>query len=179
MKPEGKIRAEKQAMAAELNDRISGSLYVLLADFNGLDMPATNDLRAQLRGADAEFHIVKNRLFGQVAKGVELELPESALKGMTGMVTGTGDVVEVAKILKKFAAADDARSLKGGALEGACLSANDVVALAELPPKEVLQSKLVGTLAAPMTNLVGVMNQKVASLVYVLAAVQRKKEEEA
>ncbi|MFC1467111.1 50S ribosomal protein L10 [Verrucomicrobiota bacterium] len=171
------IRPEKQAMAAELKDKISGSLYVLLADFNGLDMSATNDLRTQLRGADAEFHIVKNRLFGKVAEGMELGLNEEALKGQTGMVTGSGDVVEVAKILKTFAAAGEARSLKGGAFEGKCLSANDVKALAELPPKEVLQSKLVGTLAAPMTNLVGVMDQKVASLVYVLAAVQRKKEE--
>jgi large subunit ribosomal protein L10 len=177
MKSEGKIRPEKQAMAAELKDRISGSLYVLLADFNGINMPATNDLRAQLRTADAEFHIVKNRLFSKVAELADLELDQEALKGQTGVITGSGDVVEVAKILKKFAAAKDTRSLKGGAFEGKALSASDVVALADLPPKEVLQGMLVGTLAAPMTNLVGVMDQKVASLVYVLAAVQRKKEE--
>ena len=177
MKAEGKIRPEKQAMAVELKNQISGSLYVLLADFNGMDMPATNDLRGQLRGAGAEFHIVKNRLFGKVAEQVDLALDGEVLKGQTGMVTGSGDVVEVAKILKTFAAADEARSLKGGVFEGKCLSAKDVTALAELPPKEVLQSMLVGTLAAPMMNLVGVMDQKVASLVYVLAAVQRKKEE--
>jgi large subunit ribosomal protein L10 len=177
MKSEGKIRPEKQAMAAELKDKISGSLYVLLADFNGMDMPATNDLRGQLRAANAEYHLVKNRLFGKIAEHVDLTLDASCLKGQTGMVTGSGDVVEVAKILKKFAAANSARALKGGAFEGKGLSADDVKALAELPPKEVLQSMLVGTLAAPMMNLVGVMDQKVASLVYVLAAVQRKKEE--
>jgi large subunit ribosomal protein L10 len=171
------IRPEKQAMAAELKGKISGSLYVLLADFGGMNMPATNDLRGQLRAADAEFHIVKNRVFATVAKGVGLDLSDDLLKGHTGMITGSGDVVEVAKLLKKFAKGSESRSLKGGAFEGKCLSASDVDALAELPPKQVLQSMLVGTLAAPMTNLVGVMDQKVASLVYVLAAVQRKKEE--
>ncbi len=177
MKDCNNIRPEKQAMAAELSNKIEGSDYVLLTDFAGMNMPATNDLRAQLRAVNAEFHIVKNRLFATVAKNMDLDLSDDLLKGQTGMVTGTGDVVEVAKVLKQFAAASKSRSLKGGAFEGKCLSANDVVALAELPPKEVMQGIFVGTLAAPMRNLVGVMNQKVASLVYVLAAVQRKKEE--
>ena len=67
----------------------------------------------------------------------------------------------------------------GGFVEGKAVSAQDVVALAKLPSKDVLRAMLLGTLQAPCTQLVGVMNQKVASLVYVLSAVKDKKEQEA
>jgi large subunit ribosomal protein L10 len=110
-------------------------------------------------------------------KDLGMELPEDLLKGPTAVVFGADDVAETAKALKAFAAANDKMPVvKGGWMDGRALNAADVEILATLPSKKVMQGMLVGTIAAPMSNLVGVMSQKLASLVYVLNAVKEKKE---
>ena len=167
------LRPEKQAMYNEVQEEISGALYMLLANSNGMSMPETLELKKQLGSADAKLKIVKNRMLNIVCKEL------STLTGPTAVITGSGDVIEVAKIIQKFSAGKDKMALKGAILEGSVLTADDAIALSKLPGKKELQAKLVGTLAAPMTQLVGVMNQKVCSLLYVLNAVRDKKEEAA
>ena len=176
MKPEEKgQRPEKMAIAAEIDERISGALYMILADFNGMDMPKTTELKTSLRDNGASFNVVKNRMLNRA-------LPQDVsdlLKGQTAMIYGEGDVVEVAKVIKKFTAKNQMPVIKGGLVEGKSVSAADVVELAKLPSKDVMRAILLATLQAPCTQLVGVMDQKVASLVYVLSAVKDKKEQEA
>ncbi len=176
MKPESKgIRPEKKSIAAELDERVSGALYMILADYTGMDMPKTTELKQQLREKDASFNVVNNRVLNRALDGRATDL----LKGQTAMIYGSGDVVEVAKVIRKFAKANKKPEVKGGYLEGKAISGADVVELAKLPAKEVLQAMLLGTLQAPCRQLVGVLDQKVASLVYVLDAVKTKKEQEA
>ena len=167
------LRPEKQAMYNEVQESVSGSLYMLLADCTGMSMPETLELKKQLRGVDAKTKVVKNRMLNLICDDLD------TVTGPTTMICGSTDVVEVAKILKKFSDETKKPVMKGGVLEGSVLSADDVVALAKLPGKKELQAKLVGTLAAPMTQVVGVMNQKVCSLLYVLNAVSEKKEQAA
>ncbi len=167
------LRPEKQAMYNEVEESVSGALYMLLADCRGMSMPETLEFKKQLRGADADMKVVKNRMLARICEDI------GTLTGPTTMICGSGDVVEVAKILRKFSEETEKPAVKGGVLEGSVLSADDVVALAKLPGKKELQAKLVGTLAAPMTQVVGVMNQKVSSLLYVLNAVRDKKEQAA
>lgn len=176
MKPEEKgLRPEKIAEAAEIDTRISGALYMILADYNGMDMPMTTELKASLRDNGASYNVVKNRMLNRA-------LPQdvsSLLTGQTAMIYGEGDVVEVAKVLKKFTATNQKPVVKGGFVEGKAVSAADVIELAKLPSKDVMRAILLGTLQAPCSQLVGVLDQKVASLVYVLSAVKDKKEQEA
>lgn len=162
-------------MAAEIEGRVSGALYMILADYDGMDMPMTTELKNSLRANGASYNVVKNRMLNRA-------MPEDIsglLKGQTAMIYGEGDVVEVAKVIKKFTAANQKPVVKGGFVEGKAVTADDVVALAKLPSKDVLRAILLGTLQAPCSQLVGVMNQKVASLVYVLSAVKEKREQEA
>ncbi len=173
-----KIRPEKQAMYKEVQENVSGALYMLLADYKGMTMPETDEFKKLLRGANARVKVVKNSMFSRISSETGCTGFEK-LNGPTAMIFGASDVVEVAKILKKFTADKGKPTVKGGVLEGAILSANDVGELAKLPGKKELQAKLVGTLAAPMTQVVGVMNQKVCSLLYVLNAVCDKKEKAA
>lgn len=175
MKPENKQRPEKVTMAAEIQERISGALYMILADYDGMDMPMTTEFKDSLRENGASFNVVKNRMLNRAMSEDVSEL----LKGKTAMIYGEGDVVEVAKVIKKFTAANQKPVVKGGFVEGKPVSAQDVVALAKLPSKDVMRAILLATLQAPASQLVGVMNQKVASLVYVLSAVKDKKEQEA
>ncbi len=176
MKPDSKdIRPEKKSIATELEQRVSGALYMILADYTGMDMPQTNELKQSLRDKEASFNVVNNRMLNRT-----LDTDASALlKGQTAMIYGSGDVVEVAKIIKKFTATNQKPVVKGGFLEGKAISAAEVGELAKLPSKDVMRAQLLGTLQAPCTQLVGVMSQKVSSLVYVLDAVRSKKEQEA
>ncbi|MCC7300906.1 MAG: 50S ribosomal protein L10 [Verrucomicrobia bacterium] len=173
-----KIRPEKQAMYSEVQESVSGALYMLLADYKGMTMPETDEFKKLLRGANARVKVVKNSMLGRISGEMGCEL-DSLLSGPTAVIFGSGDVVEVAKILKKFTGDKNKPAVRGGVLEGAILSSKDVSALASLPGKKELQAKLVGTLAAPMTQVVGVMNQKVCSLLYVLNAACEKKEKAA
>ena len=167
------LRPEKKAMFNEVQESISGALYMILADYRGMDMPQTTEFKKRLLGAEASVKVMKNRMLSRLCEDF------GTITGPTALIFGDGDVVEVAKILKKFSAENAKPALKGGLLEGTVLSAEEVVALAKLPGKKELQAKLVGTLAAPMTSVVGVMNQKVCSLLYVLNAVREKKEQAA
>jgi len=140
MKPENKgIRPEKKSIATELDQRVAGALYMILADYTGMDMPQTLELKSGLREKEAYFNVVNNRLLGRILGDDATPL----LKGQTAMIYGAGDVAELAK----------------------------------LPSKDALRAMLLGTLMAPCSNLVGVLDQKVASLVYVLDAARREKEE--
>ncbi|HBA83542.1 MAG TPA: 50S ribosomal protein L10 [Verrucomicrobia bacterium] len=170
------MRPEKKSIVDELKSQITDSLFVILTDYRGLSVLKTEELRRRLRGVNAQFHVVQNRMFKHVARELSYEGLEPALKGPSAMVVGNGDVVQAAKILRDFIKENSIPVVKIGSLEGVILSAADVEKLAGLPSREILLSQLVGTIAAPMTRLAGVLNQKVASLLYVLKAVQEKKE---
>jgi len=173
-----KIRPEKKAMYNEVQENVSGALYMLLADYKGMTMPETDEFKKLLRGADARVKVIKNTMLGRISNEMGFDFG-SKLSGPTAVIFGAGDVVEVAKILKKFSGDKNKPEVKGGVLEGTVLSSKDVVDLASLPGKKEMQAKLVATIAAPMTQTVGVLNQKVCSLLYVLNAVCEKKEKAA
>ncbi len=170
------MRPEKATMVDEIRRKVDGKVFVIIADYNGLNVQKTADLRDRLRGTSSEYTVVKNRLMSRVVDELKLGDLGAALKGPTAIVSGDGDVVETAKILKAFIKENNKPVIKLGTFAGAVLSAEDVEKLASLPPRHELLGKLVGTVAAPLTQLVGVMNQKVCSLLYVLQAVKDKKE---
>ncbi len=169
------MRPEKTAIANELKDRIGGKVFVILTDYRGLNVGHASELRNRLRDVDAEFNVVKNRLLRQVTEDAGYGMLNDGLRGPTAMVAGNGDVVEAAKVLKAFIRENQMPVIKLGALEGVLLSSEDIEQLASLPPKQILQGQVVGTLAAPMTGMVGVLHQKICSLLYVLKAVEDKK----
>ena len=170
------MRPEKQAIAREIKEQLGNATFAILTDFTRMDTAKTAALRKKLRETDARFQVVPNRLFRVVAKALNYEGIEAGLKGPTAVVFGAGDVAATAKTLREFIKGNDKIPVvKLGYMDGAVLKVADVEALATLPPKKVLQGMLVGTIAAPMSNLVGVMSQKVATLVYVLKAAADKK----
>jgi large subunit ribosomal protein L10 len=170
------MRPEKEAIAREIKEQLAGATFAILTDFTRMDTAKTAALRKKLRETEARFQVVPNRLFRVVAKELNYVGIEAGLKGPTAIVYGAGDVAATAKTLREFIKGNNKIPVvKLGHLDGATLSAADVEALATMPPKKVLQGMLVGTIAAPMSNLVGVMSQKLASLVYVLKAAADKK----
>jgi large subunit ribosomal protein L10 len=170
------MRAEKQSIAEDLEHRLEGSGYVILADYHGLSVERTRELRARLREADTRMLVVKNRLLAHAARAAGLpDLAAGLPPGPTAMFYGPGDVVQASKALLRFIKEHELPVVKLGAMEGKLLSPEQVSALASLPGRPELLQMTVGTLAAPLTQLAGVLHQKLASLVYALKAVEEKK----
>jgi large subunit ribosomal protein L10 len=168
------MRPEKKAIVEQIREEVDAGSYVIMTDYKGLTVSQTEELRAKLFDVQAKLRIVKNRMFRHVAQELSPDLVPQ-LTGPTALVVGDGDVVDAAKVLKDFIKSHKLPTLKAGVLGPSVLSTADVEALADLPPKPQMQAMLLGTLAAPMTQLVGVMQQKLSSLVYVLKAIEDKK----
>ena len=169
------MRPEKNAILLEITKRLEASSYAFVVNYGGLRVAQLTELRRILAPLGAQVQIVKNTYLDRVVTQLGWESIASFLKGPTALVAGTGDVSEVAKALVKFVKAHDKAAIKGACLDGKALGCADIDALTTLPPREVMLGLFVGTLAAPMTRLVGVFNQKVLSLLYVLKAVEEKK----
>jgi large subunit ribosomal protein L10 len=169
------MRPEKESIIGEVRKNMDDSVFVIVADYQGLTVAKTDMLRQRLLKADARIQVVKNRIIGHVAAEKGLGAMRDHLSGPTAMVYGKGDVSQAAKILKEFVKEHERPVVKVGALEGVVLTAADVEQLASLPSRETLLGMVVGTIAAPMSQLVGVFQQKVSSLLYVLQAAADKK----
>jgi large subunit ribosomal protein L10 len=170
------MRPEKKSIYDEISARVNDSEYLLVAEYQGLKVEQISDLRRQLRKEGARMQVVKNRLVRLIAREKGWEKMDPSLKGQLAIVTGK-NVVQAAKTLKMFNGASGMPQVKVGYMGNVYLSAAQIDALAELPPREVLLGQVVGTIAAPLSRLVGVLNQKVLSVVYVLKAIENKKNE--
>lgn len=169
------MRPEKSAMLGEVRKKLSDSSFFILTNFQGLTVMKTDDLRRRLRGAKADMQVVPNKIFGLAAKEVGYPDIGKGLVGPSAVVFGAGDVAAAAKVLKDFIKENEKPVIKVGALQGTVLTSADVESLAALPSREILLGQTVGTIAAPMSRLVGVLQQKVASVLYVLQAIAEKK----
>ena len=172
------MRPEKESMLSEMRGRVDDSVFVILTDFGGLNVSSGQALRAKLREADAEFHVVKNRLFKHVAKEMGVDELEEGLKGPTAMVTGTGEVTEVAKILREFVKENELPVIKMGALRGVFLTADEIDELAKLPSREELLAQVVGAVSAPLTEFATVMNGLMGGFVNVLQSLEDQKQQQ-
>lgn len=171
------IRPEKQAILAELKGIIEASSYMVLVGYNGLTVEAISNLRGRMRSAGSRVTVVRNTFLDRIIGEMGWSGADSLVKGPIAIVTGTGDMAEVAKVLKDFATESKIMVIKGGTMDGTVLSADDVNDIAGLPSRHVMLAIVVGAIAAPLTSVVGVMNQKVSSLLYVLKALEGKKNE--
>lgn len=169
------MRPEKTAIIAEVEQTLSRSSFMFLADCIGMTVDQMTELRSRLGTTGSHLMVVKNSYLGHAVGSVGWDSLSTYLEGPTAMITGAGDIAAVAKVLAAYVKERQKPAVKGGSLGGRVLTAADVAALAKIPPREVLYGQFLGTLVAPMSQLVGVMNQKMASLVYVLKAVADKK----
>ena len=168
------MRPEKQAIFEEISARINESSFVIVAEYRGLKVEQFSDLRRQLRKAGARMQVVKNRFVRLITRQKGWSGMETSLKGQSAIVTGS-DVIQAAKAIKKFNSANGLPVVKVGVMGDVVLTMSQIDALAELPPREVLLAQAVGTIAAPLSRLVGVLKQKVTSVVQVVKAIEDKK----
>jgi len=171
------MRPEKKAMLDEVQGILEKCKFVVLTEYRGLKVDQMTQLRTQVRRMGSRVLVVKNSHLSLAAGKVGRGDLGSLVGGPTAMITGDGDITELAKTLKTFTQENNLLIMKGGMLGNRLLTAADMAEIANIPPREILLARFVGTVAAPMTRLVGVMNQKVSSLLYALKAIEKKKSE--
>ena len=165
----------KGKVVSELSELLKSSKATFLADYRGMDVEAVNKLRGELRPLGVDYRVAKNTLMKRAAKGTDAECLNEHLQGPTAVAFAKEDPVAPAKVLAEMAKASKVFELKGGILDGKLLSVDDIKALAELPSREVLLAKVLGSINAPASNFVGVLAAVPRSLVQVLAAIQDQK----
>ena len=172
-------RAEKESFVVDFREKVKQAPVMYLTDFTGLDVKSMTSLRQNLRASGAEYLVVKNRLVKRALEGLQVPDITDALLGPTGVVLGYGGVVEPAKIISDFAKEHgDKPVFKLGLLDDKVVSADEIVRLAQLPPREQLLADLAGALEAPMAALASALESKLQEMSGLLDALKQQKESE-
>ena len=160
----------KQKKVSSLSDKIARSQLTVVADYRGMKMVEISDLRAQMRKASAEFHVVKNTL-------VRIAGAESAFSALNDTLTGTsavafafGDVQAPAKLLTDAARTSKFLKIKAALLQGQVVAPDQLMMVANLPPRPVLLSQVLSAMQGPSANLVGILSSPMQGLLAVMQA---------
>jgi large subunit ribosomal protein L10 len=167
-------RDQKAAVIEEVAAQISESEAVFAVDYRGISVPQAAQLRTSLRDADASFRVIKNTLSERAADKAGADPLKQLLDGPTAMTFVRGDAAAAAKALRDFRRANQLLEFKGGWMNGAALSADEVDAIAQLPSREVLYGRLVGMVASPLTGLAGALNGLIGGLARQLAQISEQ-----
>jgi len=149
----------KQPIVAEISEAIKDAQSVVLVDYRGLTVEQDTNLRKQLREAGVTYKVYKNTMMNFAFKGTDFEALAPYLEGPSAVAISTTDATAPARILAKFAKDAKALEIKAGVVEGTVYDAKGMQAVAQIPSREELLSKLLGSLQSPITNFARVMNQ--------------------
>ncbi len=172
---------EKATAVAELTETFGRARLAIVTESAGLSVNQVTELRKQLRGAKAEYMVVKNTLAVRAAGGTILSGVTTYLKGPTGLVIGYDDPVLPAKILQDFILAEKREQkikITIGVLEGKLVQPVELAAVAKLPKKEVLIAMLLSAMQGPARGLVYTLSAVLSKFVRVIAAIQDKRKGE-
>jgi large subunit ribosomal protein L10 len=165
-------KTEKERVVAELTEQLRRTDSLIVADYRGLTNVQLEELRAKLRPHGARFSVVKNTLTRRAAEAAGAESLLALLEGPVAIafVETEGDPVAVAKALADTARETKIMVLRGGVLDGAPITGDDVEALAKLPPVDMLRAQLVGAIVAPLTQLAALLAAPLRDLVGLIDA---------
>lgn len=162
-------KAQKQKIIADLKDKIAKQKAMVLIGITGLKVKDISDLRKKLKTEEGNLKVVKKTLIEKAFKENNLEFDKNKYKEEIALVLGFKDEILPAKTVYQFGLANEKLKILGGFLEGKFKEAEEIIALAQLPTKEGLLAKLVGSIASPISGLINVLQGNIKGLITVLA----------
>jgi len=169
-------RDEKFQFVDKLHARLEKAQGAFLVDYQGLNVGELNRLRGDLRKANAEFEVVKNRLLKLASQGTQTEAIVDYMRGPSAIALTYDDVVAPAKALVDFAKDAKHLKIKVGQISGKAINEGGVKDLAELPSRDILLAQALSVMQAVPTSFVRVLSGVLVNLMNVLRAVQEQKE---
>ena len=152
------LEAKKQVVE-DIKAKINESKSVVLVDYKGLTVAEDTELRKQLREAGITYKVYKNTMMNFAFKGTDCEGLAPYLEGPSAIAISKDDATAPARILCKFAKGAKALEIKGGVVEGTVYDSKGIEAISNVPSREELLGKLLGSIQSPITNLARVLNQ--------------------
>ncbi len=149
----------KQPIIQEISDNIKDAQSVVVVDYRGISVSEDTALRKELREAGVIYKVYKNTMMNFAFKDTEFESLKDVLEGPSAIAISKDDATAPARIIAKFAKTAPKLEIKAGVVEGTFYDAAGMNAIASVPSREELLSKLLGSLQSPITNLARVLNQ--------------------
>lgn len=168
----------KYAAVEDAKTRIQASKSIVVTDYRGLTVAEMTDLRRRLRAEGVQYKIIKNRLAKIALRDSGMDPLDDLLKGTTAIAFGMQDPIGPAKVLTAYAKDNDKLKVLGGLMDNKVLTLAEIGELAKMPSREVLLSRLLGSITSPVQKLAYGLNQTVAKVVYAFDAVARKRAEQ-
>ncbi len=175
--PNAKVLSQKQAVVADLTEKLKNSASGILVDYKGITVAQDTALRAEMRKNNVEYAVVKNTLLRFAAKNAGLDALSGVLEGTTSLAISHEDPVAAAKVVSDFAKKMNGQifTVKAGYVDGKVISVDEVKALADLPSKEVLLSMLLSAMQGPVRGLAIALDANISGLARVLQSVADQK----
>jgi large subunit ribosomal protein L10 len=149
----------KAPIVQEISDSIKGAQSVVIVDYRGLTVSEDTQLRKQLREAGVVYKVYKNTFMNFAFKGTEFESLSDVLEGPNAIAISADDATAPARILADFAKKAPALEIKAGVVEGNFYDADGMKTISSIPSREVLLSKLLGSMQSPIANFARVIKQ--------------------
>ena len=168
-------KAFKEEKIAKIKENVDKAQVAIVTEYRGFSVEEITNLRRELQKNGADYMVTKNTLAKIAVKGTNYEVLNDVLKGPVAIAFGFDDPVSPAKVLSKFIKDTKKGEIVAAALDGKLLSASEAKALANLPSKEEIYAKMLGSINSPASGIVGSINAVMASLTRAVAAVRDKK----
>jgi len=166
-------KTQKQKILEELKEKIARQKAMIFVDFTGLKVKDLSNLRKKIKMVGDEIKVAKKTLLELALKSAKLETEIKKIPGEIAVVFGYKDEVSPAKTVYQFSKENQNLKILGGFLENKFREAQDFVTLAQLPTREELLAKLVGSISAPASNFVSVLQANIKGLIYALSAIKK------
>lgn len=168
-----KTKTQKQHILSEIKDSLIKMKSAVFVNFFGINVKDTTGFRKKCRQNGADYLVAKKTLLKKALAESGLEnFKEKEFTGEVAVIFGLADEVIPAKLVSEFAKDHEQMKILSGVLAGREIDASAVMALAKLPSKDQLIAKVVGSIAAPLSGLVGVLSGNLRKLIYVLGAIK-------